>query len=73
MLNLVAKRNWFYLFSFLLVIPGVISLLIPPRLQPGIEFTSGTTFSFRYAQPTSSEAVKKLISSVVHQLQQSER
>ena len=48
------------------MIPGAISLLIPPRLQPGIEFTSGTTFSFRYAQPTSSEAVKKLISSVGH-------
>jgi preprotein translocase subunit SecF len=66
MLNLVAKRNWFYLVSFILVIPGAISLLIPPRLQPGIEFTSGTTFSFRYAQPTSSEDVKSLISDLGH-------
>lgn len=66
MLNLVARRNWFYLFSFLLVIPGAISLLIPPRLQPGIEFTSGTTFSFRYAQTTSSDQVKKLISDLGH-------
>ena len=48
-LNLVSKRNWFYLLSFLVIIPGVISLTIPPRLKPGIEFTSGTTFSFRYA------------------------
>jgi preprotein translocase subunit SecF len=66
MLNLVAKRNWFYLFSFMLVIPGVISLLIPPRLQPGIEFTSGTTFSFRYAQATTAAQVKTLISSLGH-------
>ena len=66
MLNLVARRNWFYLVSFLLVIPGAISLLIPPRLQPGIEFTSGTTFSFRYAQTTSSNQVKKLISDLGH-------
>lgn len=49
MLDLVSKRNWFYLLSFLVVLPGVISLMIPPRLKPGIEFTSGTTFSFRYA------------------------
>ncbi len=49
MLDLVAKRNWFYLFSAILVIPGVISLMIPPRLKPGIEFTGGTTFSFTYA------------------------
>ena len=66
MLNLVARRNWFYLVSFLLVIPGAISLLIPPRLQPGIEFTSGTTFSFRYAQPATSVQVKSLISNLGH-------
>ena len=66
MLNLVARRNWFYLFSFLLLIPGAISLLIAPRLQPGIEFTSGTTFSFRYAQPTTSSQVKTLISNLGH-------
>ena len=66
MLNLVSKRNWFYLFSALLVLPGVISLLISPRLKPGIEFTSGTTFSFRYAEPTTSEQVKKLISDLGH-------
>jgi preprotein translocase subunit SecF len=66
MLNLVARRNWFYLFSFLLVIPGVISLTIPPRLRPGIEFTSGTTFSFRYAQAATPEQVKSLISKLGH-------
>jgi preprotein translocase subunit SecF len=66
MLNLVGKRNWFYLFSFLLVVPGVISLLIPPRLKPGIEFTSGTTFSFRYAEPATTDQVQKLISGLNH-------
>ena len=62
MLDLVAKRNWFYLFSALILIPGAISLLIPPRLKPGIEFTGGTTFSFTYAQPATSEQVKSLLS-----------
>lgn len=61
MLDLVAKRNWFYLASLLLVIPGVISLAIPPRLKPGIEFTSGTTFSFRYAEPATKGAVEDLV------------
>lgn len=65
-LNLVAKRNWFYLFSFLIMVPGIISLLIPPRLQPGIEFTSGTTFSFRYAEPTTSQQVKDLLATLGH-------
>lgn len=66
MLNLVARRNWFYLFSALLVLPGVLSLMIPPRLRPGIEFTSGTTFSFRYAQTATTDQVKKLISDLGH-------
>ena len=62
MLNLVAKRNWFYLVSLLVLIPGSISLLIAPRLKPGIEFTSGTSFSFRYAEPATTSQVKDLIS-----------
>jgi preprotein translocase subunit SecF len=66
MLNLVSRRNWFYLFSFLVVIPGVFSLMISPRLRPGIEFTSGTTFSFRYAETTNTDAVKKLVSAIGH-------
>jgi|CXWL01.1.fsa_nt_gi preprotein translocase subunit SecF len=61
MLNLVAKRNWFYLASLLLLIPGAISLMISPRLRPGIEFTSGTTFAFRYAEQTTNEDVKSVL------------
>ena len=66
MLDLVSKRNWFYLFSFLLIVPGAISLMIPPRLKPGIEFTSGTTFSFRYAQDTTTTQVKQALSGLGH-------
>jgi len=62
MLNLVAKRNWFFLFSILIMVPGTISLLIPPRLKPGIEFTSGTNFAFRYAEPATTDKVDQLLS-----------
>jgi preprotein translocase subunit SecF len=61
MLDLVSKRNWFYLVSFIILIPGVISLAIPPRLKPGIEFTSGTTFSFRFAEPATNEEVQDIL------------
>jgi preprotein translocase subunit SecF len=60
-LDLVGKRNWFYLASLLVLIPGVISLIFPPRLKAGIEFTSGTTFAFRYAEPTTSSQVEDLL------------
>jgi preprotein translocase subunit SecF len=62
MLNLVSKRNWFYAVSILILVPGIISLLIPPRLKPGIEFTSGTTFAFRYAEDASTSDVKDILS-----------
>lgn len=61
MLNLVSKRNWFYLASFLVLIPGLMSLAIPPRLKPGIEFTSGTTFSFRFAEPATNSQVQDIL------------
>ena len=66
MLNLVEKRNWFFAASILLLIPGIISLLIPPRLKPGIEFTSGTTFSFRYAESVTSDQVRDVLDEVGH-------
>ncbi|MCS6801583.1 MAG: protein translocase subunit SecF [Dehalococcoidia bacterium] len=50
MLDFVSKRNWYYLLSLLFIIPGAISLLIPPALVPGIEFTSGTTFTVQFSQ-----------------------
>jgi preprotein translocase subunit SecF len=61
MLNLVEKRNWFYLVSLIILVPGLISLLIPPRLKPGIEFTSGTTFSFAYAQEVDNGDVQEAL------------
>jgi preprotein translocase subunit SecF len=66
MLNLVAKRNWFYLLSLIVLVPGAISLMIPPRLKPGIDFTSGTTFSFRYKDATTNGAVQSLLSDLGH-------
>jgi preprotein translocase subunit SecF len=66
MLNLVDKRNWFYAASILLLIPGIISLMIAPRLKPGIEFTSGTTFSFRFAEPATTEEVRDALADLGH-------
>lgn len=50
-LNLVGNRRWYYALSIAIMVPGLISLAIPPSLRPGIEFTSGTTFTARFQQP----------------------
>lgn len=66
MIDFVGKRNWFYLASLIVLIPGAISLLIPPRLKPGIEFTSGTTFSVKFTVNVSSEELKAALADLGH-------
>jgi protein-export membrane protein SecD/preprotein translocase SecF subunit len=60
-LNLVGHRRILFLFSIAIMIPGIISLMIPPSLKPGIEFTSGTTFTLRFAEPPSQEEVRSTL------------
>jgi protein-export membrane protein SecD/preprotein translocase SecF subunit len=47
-LNLVGNRNFYFALSVLVMVPGLLSLAIPPSLKPGIEFTSGTTATYRF-------------------------
>jgi SecD/SecF fusion protein len=60
-LNFVGHRRAVFLFSIAIMVPGVISLMIPPGLRPGIEFTSGTTFTLRFAEPPSQEALRSTL------------
>ncbi len=50
MLDFVSKRYWYIAFSALILIPGIISLLIPPGLKPGIEFTSGSLINIQFQE-----------------------
>jgi preprotein translocase subunit SecF len=52
-IDFVNKRMLFYLFSIALIIPGLISLLLPHGLRRGIEFSSGTTFTAAFQNPPS--------------------
>ena len=65
-LNLVQHRGWFYLFSFLVLLPGVIALTIPPRLNLGIDFTSGTTFTVRFEQTVPRDEISDAMSALGH-------
>jgi len=50
MLDLVSKRYWFFLLSAIIILPGVVSLLLPGGIRPGIDFTSGTIMDLRFEQ-----------------------
>ena len=55
MFDVIGKRRWFYLFSALLTIPGLIFILLSPftdaGLQLTIDYTGGTRWEIKFADP----------------------
>jgi preprotein translocase subunit SecF len=64
-MNIVGKRNWYFAFSLLIIIPGVISLLLW-GLNLSIDFTGGSTTVLLYPQTVTTQnvtTVRKSLSS----------
>jgi preprotein translocase SecF subunit len=60
MYDIVGKRNWYFLFSAILTIPGLI-FIIMGGLRPSIDFTGGTEWEVRYAdEPSAAEMTDAL-------------
>ena len=57
-MDFVGKRNWFFLFSFIVILPGVVFLIINPGLRMGIDFTGGSTLTVRFSNPVTQEALR---------------
>jgi preprotein translocase subunit SecF len=51
-IDLVAKRYLFFLLSALVIVPGLISLILPPGLPLGVDFTGGTLWEVQFTKPT---------------------
>ncbi|MBC8274871.1 MAG: protein translocase subunit SecF [Chloroflexi bacterium] len=47
MIDLVGKRNWFFLISAIVIILGIISLAVF-GLKPGVDFSSGTAMTLTF-------------------------
>src|ERR1700722_4589387 len=55
-MNIVGKRNWYFTFSLLIIIPGVISLFLW-GLNLSIDFTGGSEMTFTYPQKVNEKIV----------------
>ena len=55
MYDVIGKRRWFYAFSLLVTIPGLVFLLLTPftnvGLQFSVDFTGGTVWEIRFEDP----------------------
>ncbi|HET7685741.1 MAG TPA: protein translocase subunit SecF [Candidatus Limnocylindria bacterium] len=61
MFDIVGKRRWYYAFSALLTIPGLIFILLG-GLKPSVDFTGGTVFQVRYtSEPSPAEVQAALV------------
>jgi preprotein translocase subunit SecF len=58
MIDIVNKRNWFFLISIFLLVPGVISMLAF-GFRLGIDFSSGTVMTLRFSQAVDQSALRQ--------------
>ncbi len=65
-MNVVSKRYWFLSLSAVLVLIGIIAVVTPPRLNLGIDFTSGTSFDLAFNSDVQTEAVRSALTSAGH-------
>ena len=65
MYDIVGKRRWYYLFSALITIPGIIFILLG-GLKPSVDFTGGTVWQVRYANDPSPAEVRAALVELGH-------
>ena len=68
MFDVIGKRNWFFLFSGLIVVPGLIFILLTPLtngkvgLQFSVDYTGGTVWQIQFKNPSISlDEVKSVL------------
>ena len=74
MLGIVGKRGWYFLFSALLIIPGLLSLILPPGgwstlssgLLPGIDFTSGSVMDITFTREVTQDEIQQHLDALGH-------
>ncbi len=72
-MDVVGKRAWYFLFSALIIIPGIVSMLLPPGwvtldsgLRPGIDFTSGSVFNVTFTRDVDEADIQERMTALGH-------
>ena len=66
MYDFVRNRRIFYLLSAVLLVPGIISLVLPGGLNPGIDFTSGTIMTVQFDNPVDQQKLRNAFAQLDH-------
>jgi len=57
-MNIVGRRNWYFLLSLAIILPGIISMLLA-GFRLGIDFQGGDQYNLTFKQPVQASAVQK--------------
>jgi preprotein translocase subunit SecF len=57
-MNIVGRRNWYFLLSLAIILPGIISMIFF-GFRLGIDFAGGDQYNLTFKQPVSAAAVQK--------------
>jgi len=66
MLDFAGKRWWYLGFSLIMFSIVAIALAIPPHLRAGIEFTSGSSFTFAFERDVKQDDLRGALASLGH-------
>jgi preprotein translocase subunit SecF len=66
MIDFVGRRGLYYFISMLIMVPGVISLVLPGGIQRGIEFSSGTNFSLQFERVVTQVELRAALAELGH-------
>jgi len=73
MWDIVSKRGWYFLFSALIILPGLLSMILPPGwasgesgLNPGIDFTSGSALQVSFKSTVAEQEIKARMNQLGH-------
>ena len=65
-MNIVGKRRLYFLLSAIVLVPGIISLIIPPAIKAGIDFSSGSAFEVTFSREVQEEEVRGAMGDAGH-------
>lgn len=60
-MNIIKYKNWFFLLSLLIIIPGIYALSVW-GLRPGIDFSGGTLWEIKFEKSVAPQEVSNLLS-----------
>ena len=59
-------RGWFFIFSALVILPGIVFLINAPGLRQGIDFTGGSTLTLEFSDPVNQTDLRAELANLGH-------